>query len=57
MKLRTSKYKPKTREDISNPHWRISHTELLKMAKVKTSNGEFQIKSYENGRIIVTFNK
>jgi len=53
MKQKNSTYRPKSREELSNPHRNSSHSELLNKSNVKLYNGNFEIKSLKNGRIIL----
>lgn len=46
-------YKPKTRNDISNPFYKLSHNSLLKLGCVEVFNGKFEIQKLSNGRIKV----
>ena len=57
MKKTTSKYNPKSREDYSNSHRKTPHAVLLKEANVKKYDGLYEIKSLDNGRIIVQSEK
>lgn len=42
----------KTRKDLSNPYNKIPHSELLRLANVKTFK-EFDIEYLKNNRIII----
>lgn len=53
MKKKSSTYKPKHREELSNPQRNSSHAELLHKSNVKLFNGNFEVKSLKNGRIIL----
>ena len=57
MKKKSSIYKPKHREELSNPHRNSSHGELLHKSNVKLFNGNFEVKSLKNGRIILKSTK
>lgn len=53
MKKATSTYRPKNREDNSNPFRKTSHNQLLNKADVHIFKGKIDIQTLENGRIIV----
>ncbi len=57
MSKKKSTYNKKSRNDISNPHHRSNHNELLRSANVKTYNGNYEMKKLDNGRIIVQTKK
>ena len=57
MKKKISTYHPKTREDNSNPFRQTSHNELLKKANVHIFKSDIEIKTLNNGRIIVNSKK
>jgi hypothetical protein len=48
-----STYRPKTREDNSNPFRSASHNDLLKRSDVHIYKGNVNIQTLKNGRIIV----
>jgi len=49
-KKKNIKYKPKSRNQISNQYYGISHEKLLRKANVKLFEGRFRIITLENGR-------
>jgi hypothetical protein len=53
VKKKNSTYKPKGREELSNPHRNCSHDNLLNKSKVKSYNGNFEVKTLNNGRIVL----
>ncbi len=53
MKKNSSVYRPSNREDLSNPHSKIPHNELLQRANVQIYNGNYKIKNLSNGKIII----
>lgn len=57
MGTKNSTYKPKSREELSNPYRNSSHVELLNKSNVKLYNGNFEVKSLKNGRIILKSTK
>ena len=46
------KNRPKTRQNLSNPHYNLSEKELLKQRN-KNSKEEYEVKELDNGRIIL----
>jgi len=46
------KYRSKTRQNLSNPHYNLSEKELLKQRN-KNSKEEYEVKELDNGRIIL----
>jgi hypothetical protein len=46
-------YNSKSREDLSNPNNKVTHTALLKKANIKQFNGDYFVIKQNNGRIIV----
>jgi hypothetical protein len=48
------KYNIKSRKDISNPHHKFLHEELLRMAMIQTYGpDEYLVQKLDNGRIVV----
>lgn len=57
MKKKSSTYKPKHREELSNPYRNSSHGDLLHKSNVELFNGNFEVNTLRNGRIILKSTK